>query len=697
MSVWLAIPILITANWLTGALLLRQFPAFTVDRLARLPAAIAFGVGINGWLVVISAEFGFYSPVTLALLWLLPVSIMSVRLLVRDIAKPTPAPQLHPSAALLLLWLPFAAWLFLRPHEFVIGSGDAGVYVNLAANIDKTGSIVFYDQAVAELDPALHDALLYRLPQPTGANHTYQAGFFATDPAQGEITPQFYPLHPAWQAVAYTLGGLDAALLMTGMWALLSSFIVYLTARDQLDWRIALLALAGLTVNALQIWFARYPTTEPLTQFLLWTGIWALGNWLGGLDGDSAEDSRRVWALLAGIMLGQTMLARIDMLFILAVPVSIAVWLWLRRHSWTAAAFWWFALPLSLYALHAGLHGVMQSRPYFNSVYGFMLRVAGRSWYLPLAALLILAVTLFVLLRFRQRIDQLAQWRRPFLLGVIGVVVLLALYGWFIRPNLFIDTQRFSLEQENLVRLGWYLSPIGIALSVAGACYLIWHINQRTFFTIAIGLFFALLYLWSLRNNPRQIYAMRRLVPAVLPFAMIAAATVPGWFLAQRERLRWVLGIVIAVVWLGALAWSARGFVTQRDFAGVTAQIEAVNAQLEPRAVLLIDDAQPVGYGDFIGTPLRFLFDHDVFTLHNPADVNRTAFMSQLQRWHDAGRPIYWMETPDGSGWPLDDSLLQDQTSFLITFPQMEVTLLDKPDQILDQVWAGTIWRVNIE
>ena len=126
-----------------------------------------------------------------------------VRLLVRDIAKPTPAPQLHPSAALLLLWLPFAAWLFLRPHEFVIGGGDAGVYVNLAANINKTGSIVFYDQAVAELDPALHDALLYRLPQPTGANHTYQAGF-ATDLAQGEITPQFYPLHPAWQAVAYT-------------------------------------------------------------------------------------------------------------------------------------------------------------------------------------------------------------------------------------------------------------------------------------------------------------------------------------------------------------------------------------------------------------------------------------------------------------------------------------------------------------
>lgn len=697
MSVWLAIPILIIANWVTGALVLRQFPAFNADRLARLMAALALGAGINGWLVVISAEFGWYAPITLALLWLLPVSIMSVRLFVRHIAKPAAPQRLHPSTALLLLWLPVAAWLFLRPHEFVIGGGDAGVYVNLATNIHNTGNIVFHDQTVADLDPALHDALLYRLPQPTGADHTYMAGFFATDPAQGEITPQFYPLHPAWQAVAYSLGGLDATLLMTGLWAILSSVVVYLTARDQLDWRIALLALAGLTVNALQIWFARYPTTEPLTQFLVWTSIWALGNWLGDLDDDSAEDSRRVWALLAGMMLGQTMLARIDMLFILAVPVTIAVWLSLRRRSWSAAAFWWFALPLALFALHAGLHGVIQSRPYFNSIYGFMLRVAGRSWYLPVAALFIFAVAFVVLLRFRQRIDQLARWRRPFLLGIIVLLVLLALYSWFIRPNLFINTPRFSVEQENLVRLGWYLSPVGIALSVAGACHLIWHINRRTFFTITLGLFFALLYLWSLRNNPRQIYAMRRLVPAVLPFAMIAAATIPGWFLAQRERLRGAVGIIIAVVWLGGLAWSARGFVTQRDFAGVTTQIDALNAQLDPHAVLIVDDAQPIGYGDFIGTPLRFLFNHDVFTLRNPASVNRAAFASQLQSWHAAGRAIYWMETPDSSGWPLDDSLLQDQSPFLITFPQMEVTLLDKPDQILDQVWAGTLWRVTLE
>ena len=48
--------------------------------------------------------------------------------------------------------------------------------------------------------------------------------------------------------------------------------------------------------------------------------------------------------------------------------------------------------------------------------------------------------------------------------------------------NLNVGTQAFSIEQENLMRLGWYLAPFGVALSVAGACHLVWRINRRTFF-----------------------------------------------------------------------------------------------------------------------------------------------------------------------------------------------------------------------
>ena len=278
----LILALLVAANWLTGALILRQFPGFVVDRLARFMVALGLGIGLNGWLAVISAEFGFFSPLSLLFIWTIPIALLSIRLWRSASWRAISFAEAHWSTWLLLLWIPVAAVLFLRPHEYVVGGGDAGVYINLAANIEQTGAILIEDATLAGLDPALHDDLLRVLPEQDLAEFNYLAGFYATDPTNGEITPQFYPLHPVWQAIVYTVGGLNVALLLTGMWALLSTLVVYLTARDQLDWRIALLALAGLTLNAMQIWFARYPTTEPMTQFLLWAGIWALGNWLVG-------------------------------------------------------------------------------------------------------------------------------------------------------------------------------------------------------------------------------------------------------------------------------------------------------------------------------------------------------------------------------------------------------------------------------
>lgn len=108
--------------------------------------------------------------------------------------------------------------------------------------------------------------------------------------------PQFYHLHPVWQAVAFGLGGVHAALLLTGLWSLLGSLAVYLTVRQIAGWEAAALALAGLSLNAVQQWFARYPTTEPLTQFLLWTGLWSLGMWLGaGQRGGRRAVPGRCW------------------------------------------------------------------------------------------------------------------------------------------------------------------------------------------------------------------------------------------------------------------------------------------------------------------------------------------------------------------------------------------------------------------
>jgi hypothetical protein len=395
-------------------------------------------------------------------------------------------------------------------------------------------------------------------------------------------------------------------------------------------------------------------------------------------------------------MLGQTLLARIDMLFIMAVPLVIAFWIWLRRFSWRLSAFGWFGIPFAVFAGHGLLHGVLQSYPYFMNTYGFMVRVLSRMWAVPLLAVVGLGLVLFVMARFRDRLAGLARWRRPILGFIVAVVIGLALYGWFIRPNLNVGTQAFSIEQENLIRLGWYLTPFGIALSVAGASHLVWRINRRTFFTVAIGLFFSLLYLWNTRNNPHQIYVMRRHVPALLPFAMIAAATVPGWLMARQKRVQTVVAVIISVVWLAGLAWSAQGFVSQRDYWGVTEQLATLSAAIEPHSIVLVGDDQPVGYADTIGTPLHFLFGHDVFAIRRPGVLDSAEMTTQIKTWINDGRAVYWLAMPHGDQWPLADTLpLADPIPWHIQFKQMEADFVGKPDQIIDIVWSGTVQRIE--
>ncbi len=102
--------------------------------------------------------------------------------------------------------------------------------------------------------------------------------------------------------------GRRSTLLLTGLWMALGTLAVYLTARDLGGPVVGALALAGLSLSALQVWFGRYPTSEALTQFLLWAGIWSAGRWL--------EERRpaALWAFVAGCAFGAVFLVRIDSL-----------------------------------------------------------------------------------------------------------------------------------------------------------------------------------------------------------------------------------------------------------------------------------------------------------------------------------------------------------------------------------------------
>ncbi|MEZ4558882.1 MAG: hypothetical protein R2854_21020 [Caldilineaceae bacterium] len=158
---------------------------------------------------------------------------------------PTPRREWAVLAGVLLL----SALLFARPHETILGGADAGVYVSVGVNMAKTGSLLIHEPLLATLDPA-NAALMRELPPWEQVRFLRFPGFYVDEGRPDEVIPQFYTLHPLWIGVAYSLGGLRAALLMTPLWGVLGVWAVYMVGRRLLGAGAAWLPVAGAAHTA---------------------------------------------------------------------------------------------------------------------------------------------------------------------------------------------------------------------------------------------------------------------------------------------------------------------------------------------------------------------------------------------------------------------------------------------------------------
>ena len=712
----LVILLIVVVNWLLGWAIVRLFwqvePLFPVERYFLY---LTVGLSVMGWFAFVLAEIGLFSLLAIGGVWLfLFVGTFVVKRrfsTTASLAMPQSSGAPEPNQPMrlfsflpdwveygvLIVWLMAAMWLFFRPHAYVLGAADAGVYVNLGASISDTGSILIHDDFLASLNPDLLTAAQRPLPNQYASAYIFPA-FFMMDGSSGDISPQFYHLYPTWMAIAYGLGGgglsgMQAELLMSGFWGVLGAMAIYLTVRQVVGWETAVVALIALSLTALQVWFARYPTTETMTQYYLWVGFWAIGSWLSG------RKPATLWAILAGVGLGIFFLVRIDSLFILPILGLFVMWLWLQG-GWNRANSY-FVLAIGLLIAHSLLHALWQSRPYFFDLFAYALILARRAWWVLAIAFAGFLISLGGIYRFRTRLIGLRRYRRQALLLVGVVIVLLAIYGWWIRPytadvRSYIDpfgtNEIVKTDHENLLRLGWYLSPIGIWLGVAGICLMVWDVNRKTAVLLAVNLFFTLFYIWNISNNPHQIYAMRRYVPSVMPMFIVAGAYAIGWLLQRRIWWATAVAAVLTIGWLAGFAWSARGFVTQVDHKGLMVQIDDFNNQLDPQSIVLFNDPAVIGRGDFFGTMLRFVYEHDVLPLRDWDMLESDVLMDAIAGWQSNGRSVYWIGSPD---W-----LDQQQIPYLfsphtIASQTLEAVYTHKPTTIIDHQWDLPLFELT--
>jgi Dolichyl-phosphate-mannose-protein mannosyltransferase len=422
------------------------------------------------------------------------------------------------------------------------------------------------------------------------------------------------------------------------LWGLLGLAAVYFATRRWFGSPTALLTTILLAVTPTTIYFVRYPTTEPLTLLLIFSGLHAFQT----LYDD--PQSGILWGISGGMAWGAAFLTRIDLPVVLLLLIIALIAVRARRRwsrGWTV-----FTLTLGLSILYMILDVLFINWPYFWNTYSNVFTIAKRLLPLSLVGTTgLVFLGLAVLIMRRREIELSNLLRSEHVLKAmralcVAAIIGLSVYAYFIRPTLepvsFFtswpgNVQVPVLNAQNWVRVGWYLTPLGVLLATIGVAWIVWRESlKRLALFLAVGLLTTIQYNYNILNMPYHIYAMRRYVPIVIPMLTIYTAYALVQLYRCRPRYMARVGaMILTLALLAGLVFQARYVLPQRDFFGMTAQLDQLNAHLKPDAIVLMSESSTENMADTFGVPLRFTYDHNIATVRVD-DATAEPFLDRL-------------------------------------------------------------------
>ncbi len=664
-------------------------------------------VALVGWASLALAHLGVHSlPAVLALT---AVAAVPVLVLVRRVRVRADVPGVLVALACAAV----AAALTVPGFSYGVADKDPGGYVSHAVVISDTGDFSFVDPvlATAAQDPTFP----VQLTSP-GARF---AGVWVRDASTGLIVPQFYHLWPALLASAHDAGGRTALLVtvpLMGVVSVLALCALLRRAGDELLGRSRVadaqrgtpgLVAAGaggllLATNALQVWQARYPTTEVLAQALY------VGVLLGIVV--ALRTGWRPAAGAAGLLVGVGWLNRADGLLLVLLSVGLGAAL-LATRRWDARATW-FAGGLAAVTPHALLQAYDLAASYSAANSIPPLPAVAAVVLACLAAALVLRVALG---RPLARATQALLQRRVQV--VVGVFVLAAAGGLmalgYLRPRLF-GADYFdyngravrSYDESVMARLTWFVSLPGFALVLAGLAVVVllrWRAAAWAVVLPTLVLF--PLYGYSAMNSTRLMWWTRRYVPTVLPGIVVLVALAIAFLLLWRWRGRAGSAATGAVALVGLLAVFLSQSLPLRahdEFAGSFALAERVAAVAGQRdGVFLWEADQGCCSGPTRLLAIPVWLQHGQLSALLPSDaalaVDGDARRTVLDRYAErfAGRPLFVVA--DGGQLPagIDRARVEPVLDLQVRLPVWEESDVERPDEAVQVPVHVSVWRVR--
>ena len=445
----------------------------------------------------------------------------------------------------------------------------------------------------------------------------------------------------------------------------------------------------------LQVWQARYPTTEVLAQAL----------YVGALLGIvvALQTGWRPAAGLAGLFVGVGWLNRPDGLLLVLMTVGLGTAL-LAFRRWDGRAAW-FAGGLAIVTPHA-----------LRQAYDLAAKYTEANGIPSLLTVVVLVLSCFAvgaLLRSLPErwgatvVDRLRGRRMQSVLGlaVCAGALLLMVLG-FLRPRLFgIDMFDYngriirSYDEQIMRRLSWFFTLPGFAvmgLGLAVATLSRWR--AAVWVVVLPTLLLFPLYAYSARNSTRMLWWTRRYVPTVLPGVLILIALALAFGFAWRYRGRFPLRVPALVVLAGLLgvflsqSWPLR---FHDEFAGspeATRRISDLSG--DRRGVYLWEPRQGccAGPTQLFATPVWFT--HDELSVLLPQTAERRAETVTAYARAFPGHPVFVVadsgELPVG----LAAGSVAQVDQFTVTMPMWNESDTERPSAAHDVRVDVVVWRV---
>ncbi len=268
----------------------------------------------------------------------------------------------------------------------------------------------------------------------------------------------------------------------------------------------------------------------------------------------------------------------------------------------------------------------------------------------------------------------------------------------------------FANSQANLVRVGWYLSPLGIGLGALGLVLLTVRMQREA--AVASWLFVCValinLYFFGKQtygtSDQHYIYILRRYVPVVYPALCVAMAYVltRGWKsgnkrardgvpLASRpihhSNFKPFLSLALLLALTLFNLFTNQKIYTHTEYATALQQLGLIAQRFGPNDVLLLRGGAPGSARDIpdnLATPLTYAYGLNALTVKSDQPAKYADQLARyVEQWHTEGRQVYMLLSASGA-LDLPGYTLQSQGKAEIRLREFEQPTSQKPTNIQD-------------